>query len=261
MVRRVREHGRVTIILYVSDHDPAGDDMPVSVARKIEWFLRAGDDLDIRLVPIALRAEQVAQYGLPRVPIKETDKRRVAFEARHGEGAVELDALQAPYPGELGRIVEAAINRYREPAHQAGRENTLIELGLRREIAEAGNAVTADHATELDELRASFAEMQAEIAGRQQAISEALAACRATIAENEAAITRRLEQWSESAAPVWETIASDLEETLPDVNDIDWLQPEPVEDDDALYDSKREYLHQMRKYKEHQGKPLGRTAR
>jgi hypothetical protein len=41
LARRVREHGRRTRILYASDHDPAGQGMPVSVARKIEYFLTA----------------------------------------------------------------------------------------------------------------------------------------------------------------------------------------------------------------------------
>jgi hypothetical protein len=39
-----------TRILYISDFDPAGAHMPVSVARKIEYLLRRdGHDLDIRL--------------------------------------------------------------------------------------------------------------------------------------------------------------------------------------------------------------------
>ena len=41
---------------------------------------------------------------------KESDKGKARFEAQHGAGAVELDALEALHPGELRRIVEAAID-------------------------------------------------------------------------------------------------------------------------------------------------------
>jgi hypothetical protein len=40
LVNRVLEHGRKTRILYIADFDPAGDCMPVSIARKIEHILR-----------------------------------------------------------------------------------------------------------------------------------------------------------------------------------------------------------------------------
>ena len=40
LVARAREHGRPTIILYLSDFDPGGVSMPTAVARKIEHLLR-----------------------------------------------------------------------------------------------------------------------------------------------------------------------------------------------------------------------------
>jgi hypothetical protein len=50
VVNRVRAHRRHTRILYISDHDPSGECMPVSVARKIEFLLRRDglDDIDVR---------------------------------------------------------------------------------------------------------------------------------------------------------------------------------------------------------------------
>ena len=86
LVNRVLEHGRKTRILYIADFDPAGDGMPVSIARKIDHILRRDghEDLDIRLDPLVLTAEQVAHYGLPRIPIKDSDARKGHFEARYG---------------------------------------------------------------------------------------------------------------------------------------------------------------------------------
>jgi hypothetical protein len=100
--QRVAYIGKPTRIFYVSDYDPAGDNMPVSVARQIEyWSSRYVPGADIKLTPLALTREQVAQYALPRTPVKETDRRKGNFEAIHGEGAVELDALEALHPGVL----------------------------------------------------------------------------------------------------------------------------------------------------------------
>jgi hypothetical protein len=90
-------------VLYLSDFDPAGASMPVAVARKIEFMLRSeGHDLDIQVRPIVLTHEQCRQYRLPRTPIKASENRAARFEARFGEGATELDALEALHPGELG---------------------------------------------------------------------------------------------------------------------------------------------------------------
>ena len=62
-----------------------------------------------------LTADQVARYGLPRIPIKDSDARKGHFEARYGEGATELDALEAIHSGELARIVRARVDVYRAP--------------------------------------------------------------------------------------------------------------------------------------------------
>src|SRR5262249_33114202 len=69
-------------------------------------------DADIKLQTLALTREQAQHFQLPRVPIKDSDLRKAGFEERHGEGAVELDALEALHPGELGRLVRGALDPY-----------------------------------------------------------------------------------------------------------------------------------------------------
>jgi hypothetical protein len=49
---------------------------------------------------------------IPRTPLKETEPRKEGWEERHGEGANELDALEALHPGELGRMLVEEIERY-----------------------------------------------------------------------------------------------------------------------------------------------------
>jgi len=81
-------------ILYLADFDPAGKHMPGSPARHIEFALRNMEEKpDIRLHHLALTEEQVTELELPRIPIKESDSRKKNFEAKHGQGATELNAL------------------------------------------------------------------------------------------------------------------------------------------------------------------------
>ena len=105
-------------IFYVSDFDPAGQSMPVGVARKVEYFLQEGrcNGADIKLFPVVLTIDQIRRYRLPRTPIKETEKRAGKFEDRYGAGAVELDALEALHPGTLATILTSEIGRYYDRA-------------------------------------------------------------------------------------------------------------------------------------------------
>ena len=112
LVERVEDIARPCRIAYVSDFDPAGAGMPISVARKIEFFVQELPELDIRLNPVVLTRAQVQEYELPRKPIKDGDRRKSSFEDAFGEGAVELDALQALHPGLLAQIVGDALGVY-----------------------------------------------------------------------------------------------------------------------------------------------------
>jgi hypothetical protein len=113
LVNRVFEADKPVRIFYVSDFDPAGECMPVSVSRKIEFFIREQDsEADVKLKPIVLTADQCSNFKLPRTPIKETERRRGGFEDRHGVGATELDALEALMPGVMKKIIEQEISPY-----------------------------------------------------------------------------------------------------------------------------------------------------
>lgn len=134
LVQRVRDRDKPARVFYISDFDPGGADMPIGVARKIEWLVREGHysghpDIpypEIKLMHLALTAEQVDRYDLPRMPTNPRHASKARFERRHGSGAVELDALEALHPGELASIVEAALADYwddeiEEAAREAAR--------------------------------------------------------------------------------------------------------------------------------------------
>jgi hypothetical protein len=100
---------------YLSDFDPAGHRMPPAVARVVEYYLHEfAPDKDVKLTPIALTHEQVEQYDLPRIPIKDSDRRRRGFEREYGVGAVELDALEAVHEGVLGQMIRDFFAPYRD---------------------------------------------------------------------------------------------------------------------------------------------------
>jgi hypothetical protein len=118
LLRRVKQlpTDKPVRIFYISDFDPGGLCMPVAVARHFEYYRpRYAPNADIKLNPLVMTLDQVIQYDLERIPIKESELRKGNFEHKHGEGAVELDALEAQHPGELAKIVREAIEPYRDP--------------------------------------------------------------------------------------------------------------------------------------------------
>jgi hypothetical protein len=82
-IRRAIDAKKPLRILYISDFDPGGRSMPLAVARKIEFWINTKEiDLDAAVEPLALLPEQVEHYRLPKVPIKETERRSANFEKR-----------------------------------------------------------------------------------------------------------------------------------------------------------------------------------
>lgn len=64
-IRRL-SNDRPARIIYITDFDPAGQSMPVTVSRKIEFELyRQGLDYDVQVRPIILTHDQCVQYRLP----------------------------------------------------------------------------------------------------------------------------------------------------------------------------------------------------
>lgn len=136
-VKRVVTAERPARIFYISDFDPAGVNMPVSVARKLEYYSRKYDDIpNIRLKHLVLTKDQCVEYRLPRTPIKDTDKRKDGFEERHGEGATELDALEALRPGELRKLITEVLTPYFDKASygKVVSENWNIRAALRSKL-------------------------------------------------------------------------------------------------------------------------------
>jgi len=220
LLDRLATAGRPCRVFYVSDYDPAGYGMPVSVARKLEFWHRERDlDVDIRLQPIALTRDQVIAYGLPRQPIKDSETRKGAFEDAHGEGAVELDAIEALHPGELTAIVEREMLRYYDPT-----------------VAEAAREQRARLAAHVADLQAdALADIQPELDALQEQFTETVAELQERIRELRQATIERLEAVEVDTEPF----------PVPEGG-------RAAETDSVLYASERDYFEQLAYYKAHQ---------
>jgi hypothetical protein len=239
VVQRIRASGRPARILYISDFDPQGFTMPVSVARKIEFIAR-DLDLDIQVRPVVLTHDQCVEYRLPRTPIKDSANGKGRFEERFGEGATELDALEALHPGLLEQILEEEILRYYDDDLDDEVERAAEDF--RAELDDAEESVASDHEEALGAIRAEYDRLAEELNAEIAALRERYGARFAEIAERFNAHQN--------------TIAEALRDAAPDVDQIDWPEPrEGDEDDDPLFDSTRDYVEQIDRYKEHQDKP------
>ncbi len=229
LVHRLQQANKPARILYVSDFDPAGQSMPVAVSRKIEYFVRTlGFDLDIRLFPVVLTLEQVQYYQLPRTPIKETEKRRGSFEVQHGEGAVELDALEALYPGQLEHVLSQRLDYYYDwtLAERVKEQRRTLEL----ELSAIWQRVTQPYEADVVALRREYGFIQQQFDTRMSAFGEQLRAVWQ-------AMTEELDRYTEvvDGYPVPQAYVGD-------------------ELGEGLYNTGRDYIEQVESYKLFQGR-------
>jgi hypothetical protein len=156
MLRRLEASGKPGRILYVSDFDPAGQAMPVSVARHCQfacWELEelAGEAApSIKVDTVAVTREQVEELDIPRIPIKETDLRKARFELTHGVGAVEVEALEAVHPGKLADILRERIEELQDADLARKVEQRRVEANAL--VADAINEIIEEHRENLEDI-------------------------------------------------------------------------------------------------------------
>jgi hypothetical protein len=245
-LQRVRQAERPARIIYISDFDPAGLGMPISVARKVEYFQRneGYDDLDLMLHPIALTAEQVATYQLPRVPVKATDLRKASWEAAYGKGQVELDALEALHPGELAEIVQEAILQWYDPtlSNRAWEQRYALDEALR----DRRSTILAGYRDELDVLTQEYSLLVSDFAQTQALFTELVQDFQPQID----AYGERLDAIRQEARGLYARIVRALGQVAIDLDDYALPEPDlPPEDDRVLYRSERDYFEQLGRYK------------
>jgi hypothetical protein len=235
-IERFRTSKKPVRIFYVSDFDPAGAGMPVSMARKLEYFLRNMDlELDVKLYPVVLTYEQTQHYTkLLPTPIKDSEKRKASFEARYGGGAIELDALEALYPRELSRILRKELERYYDYALSSNRHDAEEEAG--KYLEDIQTDILKPYELEIEEMETEWQTISDEFEGRI-----------ADYRERRKTLWRAIENALEDNKP--ENMDDTLEEYLPEAAYAD-------EKPDALFDSSRDYLTQNDAYQVHKGNEI-----
>ena len=224
---RSAKYGAPVRIIYLSDFDPGGRSMPKAVARKVEFTIAKFDlDVDLQLIPLALTPGQCREYRLPRTPIKETERRKDKFEQIFGVGATELDAMEALYPGELARLLEAELNNWLDPSLHVRFNGLRSHLRLRLLTTEHG--IHARHTHEIEALQMEFE----------------------TITDEIATVASMLDDWEERAGELWQRIADEIDEQRPDLSGVEVPRSlAPGETDRfVLFDSRRDYFTQIDAY-------------
>lgn len=233
MIQRIRDTEKPGRIFYISDFDPAGDRMPSAVARQVEyWITEYAPGADIALHPVALTRDQVRTYNLPRTPLKDSDARKGVFEEQYGAGAVELDALEALYPGALARIIETTIS----PFFDTGLPDRLrdAECEARDRLHDGWDNFMSPYRDELQAVRSDVAAVVSRYQERIDHLSTQMAS--------------ELEPYQERLNSIRHAVLHQAREyviSLPRRPD-----PDPVGDvTDYLFSSHRSYLDQLAAFK------------
>jgi hypothetical protein len=234
LFRRVRDSGKPARILYISDFDPAGMGMPVQVGRQTQFAFWQLEEIanaeapNVKLEPIALTYDQVVDLELPRKPLKAGFE---GWEDRFGEGAVEVDALEARHPGRLGRLVRNRVQALQDPdlARRVIEARAEAEERVRLAVRE----VIERHRPEAE----AIVEEYNEVAERYQERLEALHN------EFEGEVGGLRERFTERETAFVEDMES-LTVELPDLPEGE----APEEEDDWLFDSDREFLEQTEEF-------------
>lgn len=246
LLRRAEEHDKPAHVFYVSDFDPAGVHMPVTISRQVQfWQEELGIDAVLTIDPVVLTAEQVDDYDLPRAPVKvdkagKEDARGKRFERRHGEGIVELDALEALHPGVLADTLRHAIEEYLDlslPYDLSRAEREAQALADQRWEQE-----TAGLRSDLDELEKQAMAVADRYRDRLKRLAEEMA-------DEMKPHDDRLEKLQEEAHDLIDSMTGSAGSVTRDLPD----RPEANEPDpstEALYDSRRHWWDQLRKFKE-----------
>lgn len=101
--QKMRELGvRPTVILYLGDHDPSGEDMVRDIRTRLNEF----GVIWLEVIKVGLTMKQVRQYNPPPNPAKITDPRAKNYVAKFGNSSWEVDALP---PNVLTRLITGAF--------------------------------------------------------------------------------------------------------------------------------------------------------
>ena len=243
IARRAVADGRPLVVGVVTDCDPSGWQMAVSIARKLQ-ALRDLEfpTLDVRVIHIGLLPDHVRHFRLPESPISDKEKRKARWKERMGVEQTEVDALLALYRGALGQMVRDAFAPYFDPTlaarvrearleWQAGAEDT-IEAALDEAEAEDVDGGPGG----LLDLKARAEAVSARIEALNDDVERAKEAAAHIDAEGD-----DIRAEVEAIKAAMAAIAYDIDLDLPDIPEADLPDP-PTDGPNMVFNSEWDWV-------------------
>ena len=172
IAKEANDDGRPLVMFTLSDCDPAGHQMPVSIARKLQAFHDLFfPGLKFEVVRVALAPEQVEAEGLPSTPLKVTEKRASRWRDAFGLDQTEIDALTIPAKrGVLQRFLRHAFKPYIDPTLRRRVDEAKAEWDAAAQDA-IEEQIDTDHlarireeaSAKLDELREQIEQINSQL--------------------------------------------------------------------------------------------------
>jgi hypothetical protein len=175
----------------------------------------------------------VEEYRLPRIPIKDEDRRKANFEALYGTGAVdtgavELDVLKALHPGVFARILASYIRPLRDAGLVGAVDEAKEEAAERLETAR--EAILGPYRKELEERKTEVGAVVERYGGRLEDLSMFM--------------DSELEPYRQRLCSLRRAIQEDVDELEVDLPALPISEPHQ-EHDGWLFDSTRSYFEQL----------------
>lgn len=219
MAKAGADDGRKLIVFTISDFDPAGHQMPISIGRKLQAFRDLKfPDLSFEVHPIALTYEQVVEFDLPSEPLKETERRGNKWRDAWGRDQTEIDALIEMHPDALVEMIEDAVVPF-------------YDSTLASRVDKAGEAWEAEARVRLD---AVF----------DGSVLEPFEAEAVAVVERAKADLREIDQRAKATI-------SGLEVELPPIPDLPEPDADGIADDLPLIDSDWSWIEQTKALIDH----------
>jgi hypothetical protein len=214
-VERIKDMGKPTRIMYLSDNDGAGMAMPRAMSRKLEFLLQKETGLDVQLMHLFLTDEQIATYNLPKAFNDETKSAyQIKYQNENG-GYVELDTMSGMHPQEFRDILKAELDRFYD--HELSQKILHERIRIDDDILTVKqDEIYAAHQSEIDKLE----ELKQAYTDLYTTIKDEL----------------------EAALP---DLQEEVELVIKEEDVEEWEVP--------LYDSRRSYMEQLPYYKQHKG--------
>lgn len=165
MMLRAEQDGRPLVVFSLGDFDPAGHQMAVSIARKVQAMADSVVSVDAQVFAPALELHQCQSWDLPSTPLKPTEKRADGWLERWGWEQTELDAAVALAPDQLRESVWQAM----QPVWDA--DLSTKNNDARNEACEEAGKKLAEYIDD-EELEAIREQMEEKLAGLSEQVDQ-----------------------------------------------------------------------------------------